>query len=91
MIIGSVLVRWLYYALMESSRNQATVGKLLLNIRVTDMQGRRINFGRATGRHFGKILSGILLGIGYIMAGLTRQKQGLHDILAECLVVRIMR
>lgn len=73
---------WLYYALMESSNKQATLG-----IIVTDMNGNRISFGRATGRYFGKILSGLILYIGYMMAGWTEKKQALHDILAGCLVV----
>jgi uncharacterized RDD family membrane protein YckC len=79
---------WLYYALMESSAKQATLGKLALSLRVTDMAGNRISFGRATGRYFGKIVSGFILMIGYIMAGFTQQKQALHDIMAGTLVVR---
>ncbi|HVJ61508.1 MAG TPA: RDD family protein [Tahibacter sp.] len=78
---------WLYYALMESSPAQATFGKQAFGIKVVDDYGRRIDFARATGRHFAKILSAILLMIGYIMAGLTVRKQGLHDSLASCCVV----
>ncbi len=77
---------WLYYAIMETKKG-ATLGKMALGIVVTDMAGNRISFGRATGRYFGKILSGLILCIGYIMAGFTQQKQALHDILAGCLVV----
>lgn len=83
-----VVAQWLYYALMESSSQQATLGKLALSLRVTDLQGEQISFARATGRHFGKILSGMLLMIGYIMAGFTQNKQALHDLLAGTLVVR---
>jgi uncharacterized RDD family membrane protein YckC len=82
-----VAVAWLYFALQESSRRQATLGKLLLGIRVTDLAGARIGFGRATGRHFAKYLSGVILMIGFVMAGLTRRKQALHDIIAGTLVV----
>jgi len=78
---------WLYFALQESSVHQATLGKRALNIYVTDMYGRRITFGQATGRYFGKILSGILC-IGYIMVAFTERKQGLHDLLAGTLVLR---
>ena len=81
-----VIADWLYYALMESKKG-ATLGKMALGIRVTDMNGNAISFGRASGRYFGKILSGLILCIGYIMAGFTQQKQALHDILAGCLVV----
>lgn len=79
---------WLYYALMESSKFQGTVGKILLNIKVTDVNFNRISFARATGRYFGKILSGMILMIGYIMAGFTDNKQALHDILAGCYVIK---
>jgi uncharacterized RDD family membrane protein YckC len=83
----AIILGWLYYALMESSAKQATLGKMALGIIVTDAQGQGVSFARATGRHFGKILSGIILYIGYIMIAFTAKKQGLHDILADCLVV----
>jgi uncharacterized RDD family membrane protein YckC len=86
-ILLIVVGQWLYYALMESSSKQATLGKLALGIIVTDLSGNRISFGRATGRYFGKILSGMIMCIGYIMAGFTERKQALHDIMASCLVV----
>lgn len=84
----AVITEWLYYAIMESSKTQGTVGKLLLNIKVTDYDGGRISFVRATGRYFGKILSGMILMIGYIMAGFTEKKQALHDLLANCYVIK---
>ncbi|MCK4627013.1 MAG: RDD family protein [Phycisphaerae bacterium] len=86
--IFGILIAWLYYAGMESSRKMATLGKMALGLIVTDMSGRRISFGRATGRHFGKIISALLLCIGYFMAGFTQRKQALHDIMASCLVLR---
>ena len=88
-IIGFVLMimTWLYFALMESSALQGTLGKMALGIRVTDMDGRRITFGRATGRYFGKVISDLTFGIGYIIAGFTEKKQALHDIMASCLVL----
>lgn len=79
---------WLYYAYLESSSRQATFGKMLLSVRVTDLEGGRISFGRATGRHFAKYVSAFTLLIGYIMAGFTEKKQALHDMLAGTLVVR---
>jgi uncharacterized RDD family membrane protein YckC len=81
-------IGWLYYALMESSQLQATLGKLALGLIVTDMNGQRINFGRATGRYFGKILSLITIYVGFMMAGWTEKKQALHDIIASTLVIR---
>jgi len=78
---------WLYWALMESSPTQATLGKMTLGIIVTDTEGKRVSFGRATGRHWAKIISGLILFIGYFMAAFTSRKQALHDIIADCLVV----
>ena len=72
---------------MESSVKRATLGKMALGIAVTDVDGRRITFMRATGRHFAKMISGLILLIGYLMAAWTKKKQGLHDILAGTLVV----
>jgi uncharacterized RDD family membrane protein YckC len=79
---------WLYFSLMESSSWQGTLGKKALGIYVTDMEGRRLSFGRATGRYFAKILSLLTLMIGYIMAGTTERKQALHDMVAGTLVLR---
>ncbi len=85
----SLLVTWLYHALLESSEWQATVGKRMLGMVVTDMAGRRISFGRSTGRHFGKIVTNMVpLMIGYVMAGFTERKQALHDMMAGCVVLK---
>ncbi len=86
-ILPFLTINWLYHAVMESSAKQATLGKLLLQIRVTDSNGQRISFGKATARHFSKILSTSLLFIGFMMAGWTKKKQALHDKVAGCLVV----
>jgi uncharacterized RDD family membrane protein YckC len=83
-----IVVAWLYYALMESSSLQATVGKLALSMRVTDLEGRRISFGRATGRFFAKILNVLTLGIGYLLAAFTPRKRALHDYVAGTLVYK---
>jgi uncharacterized RDD family membrane protein YckC len=79
---------WLYYAGLESGPWQGTVGKRLLRLVVTDMYGRRIGFGRATGRYFAKILSGVVLLVGFLMVAFTERRQGLHDLMAGTLVVR---
>jgi uncharacterized RDD family membrane protein YckC len=83
----SILTSWLYYALCESSSAQATVGKIALGIKVTDLDGNKISFAQATGRYFAKIISGIILFMGFIMAGFTEKKQALHDMIANTLVV----
>jgi uncharacterized RDD family membrane protein YckC len=85
--IFSLIVGWLYEALLESSSWQGTVGKKVLGIRVTDMDGNRISFGRATGRHFAKLLSQMICFVGFIMVAFTERKQGLHDMIAGTLVL----
>jgi uncharacterized RDD family membrane protein YckC len=87
---GSLLVflgEWVYFAYQESSEAQATIGKRALGIIVTDEAGNRISFGRATGRYFAKIISALIILIGFIMIAFTRKKQGLHDMVAGTLVV----
>ncbi len=84
----SACASWIYEAAMESSSKQATVGKMVLGLIVTDLEGRRISFLRATGRHFAKFISTMILLIGYIMAGFTDRKQALHDMIAGTLVRR---
>jgi uncharacterized RDD family membrane protein YckC len=87
--VVSTLGTWLYYAQMESSEYQGTLGKMALGLTVTDLQGRRVTFGRATGRFFAKIITGLVpLGVGYMMAGFTEKKQAIHDMIANCLVLR---
>lgn len=81
-------IGWLYFALMESSTRQATLGKMALGMVVTDLDGNRIGFGRATGRYFAKILSALILAIGFLMVAFTEKKQGLHDIIASTLVLK---
>ena len=82
-----ILIAWLYYAYQESSDKQATIGKQALKIVVTDLEGKQIDFVKATIRYFSKILSALILLIGYIMAAFTEKKQALHDIIAGTLVL----
>lgn len=86
--IINIILFWLYSAFMESSSRQATIGKSVIGIIVTDINGERISFYRASGRHFGKIVSSVTLGVGFIMAGFTKKKQALHDLMFDCLVVK---
>jgi uncharacterized RDD family membrane protein YckC len=86
--LASVGLGWFYYAGMESSVYQATLGKQVMGIFVTDELGQRISFARATGRYFAKLLSGTILLIGYIMAAFTAKRQALHDIMAGTLVYK---
>ncbi len=79
---------WLYFALMESGKSQATLGKKIMGIKVVGADGGRISFARATGRTFGKYLSYMILNFGYYMAGYTKKRQALHDLMADTFVVR---
>lgn len=78
---------FLYKTLMESSPRQGTVGKIIVGLRVTGEYGGQISFMRAVGRYFATYVSAFILLIGYMMAGWTRKKQALHDMMASTLVV----
>jgi uncharacterized RDD family membrane protein YckC len=84
----SLVGYYVYFAWMESSDYQGTVGKLAIGIKVTDLEGNKISFGRALGRNLAKLLSALILLIGYIMAAFTERKQALHDIIASTLVIK---
>ncbi|MFD0049115.1 RDD family protein [Actinomycetes bacterium NPDC127524] len=77
----------LYFSFMHSSKWQATLGKKLIGLKVTDLEGKRISFWRAFGRFFAMYLSSIFY-IGYIMAAFTEKKQSLHDLIAGTVVVK---
>jgi len=79
---------WLYSAILESSSKQATLGKMALGLTVTDTKTQRIGFGQASGRYFAKYISFLILCVGFMMAGFTKRKQGLHDLIASTLVLR---
>ncbi len=81
------IIMVLYFAIMESSSKQGTLGKMVLGIVVTDAGGNRISFGRALGRNLAKVISDIILFIGHLMVAFTPKKQGLHDMIAGTLVV----
>ncbi len=80
--------QWLYEALLTSSNWQGTIGKRVLRLKVTDEAGNKISFGRATGRFFGKMISRMIMDIGYIMVAFTDRKRGLHDMIAGTVVVK---
>ena len=84
----SLVATWLYFALTRSSAAQASPGQRALDLKVTDLQGQRLTFARATGRHFASILSGLTLGVGYLLNLFTARRQTLHDLIAGTLVYR---
>jgi uncharacterized RDD family membrane protein YckC len=82
-----VVSLWMYFALLESSARQGTLAKMLLRERVTDLDGNRITFERATGRHFAMYLSAVSpFLVGFFMAFVTRRRQALHDYVSRTLV-----
>lgn len=80
---------FLYFVLMESSPMQATIGKMIQNLIVTDLGGERISILKAAVRNISKVLSALTLMIGYIMAGFTERKQALHDLIARTLIIKL--
>lgn len=83
--LGSIVLVWLYFALMHSSERQATFGKQAMGIVITDENGGRISFGKATGQYFASLISSLILLVGYFMIAFTARKQGLHDMMAGTL------
>jgi len=83
-----VLLGWFYFAILESSPKQATLGKMAVGIMVTDVNGYRLTFGKASGRYFAKYLSLLTFFIGYIVVAFTDKKQALHDLVAGTLVIK---
>lgn len=88
LFLAWLLFPWLYSALFECGPRQATLGKQAVNLKVTDLEGKRISFGRATGRYFAEWITGLTLGIGYVMTAFTARRQSLHDMIASTVVVR---
>ena len=85
LIIGYAI----YEAVLESSVRQATLGKKIFDLKVTDLNGDRISFARALARHFAKYISSLALMIGFIIVGFSARKQALHDIIVRTVVPRI--
>lgn len=87
-LIVILVGQWLYFAFMWSSQAQATFGKQALGIKIADLDGNRIGFGRASGRYFAQIVTALTFGVGYAMIVFTRRRQSLHDVMAGTVVVR---
>lgn len=85
--IAGIAASWIYFAWMESSPRQATFGKLACNFHVTDLEGRRITFARASVRYFGIFVSWFLLGIGFLFCLWSERRQCLHDMIAGCVMI----
>ena len=85
----TIIIGWLYFSLLQSSYKQATFGKLIFGLKVIDQNGGRLSFSKASLRYLAKLLSFLIMTIGYIMAAFTDRKQGLQDIIANTYVIKI--
>jgi uncharacterized RDD family membrane protein YckC len=92
-LLVTYVIHWLYHAIMESSARQATWGKVICGLVISDLNGDRISFGRATSRFFAKQIVGhiLTLGVGFMFCGWTEKKQCLHDILVNTVVTHGLR
>lgn len=87
-LIG-LMISWIYYSTQESSSKRATLGKRVMGLQVTDLNGARISFWRSTARYFSTLLSALPLFIGYLMVLFNPKRQALHDLIAGTLVMRL--
>ncbi|HEV8001994.1 MAG TPA: RDD family protein, partial [Planctomycetaceae bacterium] len=85
--VTSFFIWFFYSAALESSHDQATIGKRLFGMIVCGVDGRRLTFARAAIRTFAKVLSLVICGMGFIMPLLTPKKQALHDLMTDVVVV----
>jgi len=87
----STILNFIIPAAYESwfvGKYAATPGKMACKLKVVMAEGDRVSFARAIGRHFAKYISGLILGIGYIMAGFDEQKRALHDRICDTRVIK---
>jgi uncharacterized RDD family membrane protein YckC len=87
----STIFNFIIPAVYESwfvGKYAATPGKMACKLKVVMSEGDRVSFARAIGRHFAKYISGLILGIGYIMAGFDEQKRTLHDRICDTRVIK---
>jgi len=87
LLLASTITTWLYSSILQSSSRQATVGQRALGLIITDLDGNRISFARASGRYLATFLTSLTFGIGYLMVIWTKRKQTLQDMIAHTVVV----
>lgn len=87
-VAAEMLLDLLYVAVFVSSRRRATLGMQVMGLELTDLNGARIGFGRATLRWIAQILDLITLGIGYLIMLFTPRRQTLHDLVTGTVMVR---
>ena len=87
-LITNLIVNWIYFTGLESSKLKGTLGKLILGVKVTDLHQQKISLMKANIRYWSKIISILILLIGFLMIMTTSKKQGLHDMLAKTTVIK---
>ncbi len=85
--VAMVVIIWLYYALLESSPMQASLGKIIMGLKVVDRRGRRLSFWQATERILSKLVTNITFYFGFFVAAFDRKKQTLHDRISHSTVI----
>jgi len=85
-LVAAAIAPWLYTAIMEASDWQATLGKRLFGIRVTDLNGGKASFARTSARFAYRLIP--TMGIGLLFAFFSKRRQTLYDLMSGC-VVRI--
>ena len=81
------LMGMLYFIALEGGAS-ATIGKMMMQVRVETEDGAPVGFARSVGRNLGKVVSVVILGLGFLMPLWTARRQALHDMMAKCVVVR---
>jgi len=87
--IAANLTVGITYMVFFNGRFGATPGKMALKLKIVRPDGEPISYARAFGRYFAEMLSGLILCIGYMMAGWDEQKRALHDLIADTRVVHV--
>ncbi len=82
------VVKFIYSSVAEASEKQATIGKRLVNIKVSDLEGNRISLGNACGRNAAKVFSTAPFFFGYLYSFLNKKQQCFHDMIANTLVIK---
>ena len=82
------IAKFVYSSFAEASAKQATIGKRLLDIKVTDLMGQRVALSVSFGRNLAKVVSVFPLFFGYLYSFLNKKQQCWHDIIANTLVVK---
>lgn len=88
LLVLSIPIKFIYGSIAESSINQASVGKKIMDIKVGDMMGNRLTIGQSLLRNIFKVVSNATLGFGYLYLFMNKKQQCLHDVIAGTTVIK---